>query len=554
MIMNSLIRITCFVSLFLGTANGWAQEQGPSVPELDAINPGLSPLDDPPNLETPQACVENFMLSARHSDYDRAARSLNFRLIEDLTDNEAASLAEQFYFVLKQELWIDWESLPDRADGMVDRDLLTESGPLVGEPRIGLRLGSIQVDGRGIPVRLQRVQTSDTEPVWLFSAQTVDNIESFYEVHGPGWLERRMPGWASARGWQDIAVWKWITLAVILLLAPIIGWVTVKLVGRSANKALSTDPKLLKQVSSPATAVIATALVWVTIEWLLSLPSQAARIADPLSLIAFVASVTWLAMRLISFIVDGIAKDAVRRSHEDDSTTQRRVLTQVTITRHVLMLVTALTAIGVVMIQLGVFRTFGVAMLSSAGAAAVILGIAGHAVLGNIIAGLQIALTQPFTLGDAVYIEKNWGRIEDITYTNVVVRTWDERRLVFPVRYFIDHWFENWSMTDPFLVKPIYLHVDYRADVEAIRSKFMDLLENDEDWDKENDDPDVLVTDTQDETMVVRLTCGGSTPSDAWYLHCRIREKLVAWLQQYEDGRYLPRRRVILDRHELQKA
>lgn len=552
--MNTLIRITCFTLFLLATASVRAQEQSPSVPELDAINPGLSALHDPPNLETPQACVENFMLSARDGDYTRAARSLNFRLISDLTDEVAASLAEQFYFVLKQELWIDWESLPDRADGMVDRDLLTESGPLVGEPRIGLRLGSIQVDGREVPVRLQRVQTADTEPVWLFSAQTVDNIESLYEVHGPGWLERRMPGWASARGWQDIAVWKWITLAVILVLAPIIGWVTVKLVGRSANKAMSTDPKLLKQVSSPATAVIATALVWVTIEWLLSLPSQAARIADPLSLIAFVASVTWLAMRLISFIVDGIAKDAVRRSHEDDSTTQRRILTQVTITRHVLMLVTALTAIGIVMIQLGVFRTFGVAMLSSAGAAAVILGIAGHAVLGNIIAGLQIALTQPFTLGDAVYIENNWGRIEDITYTNVVVCTWDKRRLVFPVRYFIDHWFKNWSMTDPFLVKPIYLHVDYRADVEAIRSKFMELLEGDEDWDKENDEPDVLVTDTQDETMVVRLTCGGATPSDAWSLHCRVREKLVAWLQQHEDGRYLPRRRVILDRQELQES
>lgn len=517
------------------------------VTELDEINPALVELADPPNLETPQACVENFVLAARNGDLARAARSLNFRLIADLTEASATTMAEQLFFVLNQELWIDWEALPDRADGMVDRDMLTDAGTLVGEPRSGIRLGSIAVDGRQLPIRLERVKTATTDPVWLFSAQTVENIEVLYDAHGPGWLDRHMPEWARARGWQRVTVWKWIVLGAVFVIAPLLGWFVVTFVKRSIARVFSTERQVLARFDWPIITVVTAAVIWANIEWTLSLPSQVARIADPVALIVLVGSLTWLVMRIVRFVVDSVAKDAIKRMHDDDSKTQRRILTQVTVARHVLMLVVALTAVGIVMVQLGVFRTFGIAMLSSAGAAAVILGIAGQAVLGNLIAGLQIAMTQPFTLGDAVYIEGNWGRIEDITYTYVVVHTWDKRRLVFPIKYFIDNWFENWSMTDPFLVKPIYLHVDYRADVEAIRARFMELLKEDEDWDRENDDPDVLVTDTQDETMVVRLTCGGANSSDAWYLHCRIREKLVAWLQQHEHGRYLPRRRVQLD-------
>lgn len=524
--------------------------QAQDTTQYSTVNPGLSEPDPAPNLETPQACVENFVLSSRGGEFARAALSLNFRLAGEQTEASAALAAEHLFFVLNQELWIDWESLPDRADGMVDRETLADAGPLVGEKRTGIRLGSIDVGGRQIPIRLEQIRTEPTASVWLFSAQTVENIPILFKTHGPGWLDRHMPDWAMTRGWQRVAVWKWIALGLVLVLAPLIGWLIILVIKKSVPRGVSSEDRLLtQQFEWPAIAVITTLLIWLCVEWGLSLPSQAARLTDPLALIVFVGSMAWLTMRAISFVVDRVAKDVVRKNHEDDSKTQRRILTQVTVARHVLMLAVALTAIGIVMVQLGVFRTFGVAMLSSAGAAAVILGIAGQAVLGNLIAGLQIALTQPFTLGDAVYIEGNWGRIEDITYTYVVVCTWDQRRLVFPIKHFIDHWFENWSMTDPFLVKPIYLHVDYGADVDAIRSKFHELLENDGDWDKENDDPEVLVTDTQDETMVVRLTCGGATSSEAWSLHCRVREKIVAWLQKHEDGLYLPRRRVSLNQN-----
>ena len=113
--------------------------------------------------------------------------------------------------------------------------------------------------------------------------------------------------------------------------------------------------------------------------------------------------------------------------------------------------------------------------------------------------------------------------------------------------YFISNWFENWSKTDPYLIKATYLKVDYGADVEAIRAKFLELVKNDDEWMGEPDDPQVLVTEYGDETITLRLTCGGPDPSRAWSLVCRIREQLMSWLQQAEGGRYLPRRRVVLN-------
>jgi small-conductance mechanosensitive channel len=229
----------------------------------------------------------------------------------------------------------------------------------------------------------------------------------------------------------------------------------------------------------------------------------------------------------------------------DESDEQRRMLTQVSVAKRVIRLIVIVVAIGVALLELSLFESVGIALLASAGAGGVILGLAGQTVLGNLLAGLQIAITRPFRISDSVFIEDNWGRIENVTYTYVIIRTWDHRRLIFPVRYFLEHYIENWSKTNRFLVKPIYLHVDYRLDVQTLREKFFELLRDDEDW-TETEDSYLAVTDTTEETMVVRLTCGAADPSTAWYLAIRIREHIIAWLQEYHDGRYLPRQRVQL--------
>ncbi len=445
-------------------------------------------------------------------------------------------------------MWINWDELPDRPDGVVEDALGTGQDPMAGRVRRSIRLGSIEVDGRTIPVHVNRLKPGSEPPVWLFSAHTVDNIAMLWDAHGPSWLAKQMPDWTRERGPFRIQIWQWIGLVLTTILAPMIGIV----VGKGActtivNRAAGQASELAGKLKWPIAVVITSLLVWATFTWVLGLPSAIAAVLEPLSLILFVMSVVWLVMRTITFFIDSVVKKSIRDYHDEESASRRRLLTQITVARHVLLLLLALVGVAVVLLQLDSFRSVGVTILSSAGAAAVVLGIAGHAVLGNLIAGLQIALAQPFRIGDTVYVENNWGHIEDITYVDVIVRTWDERRLIFPIRYFVNNWFENWSKTDQYLRQPIYLKVDYRADVDRIRHRFQEIVEADEDWAADRDEPEVLVTDCDEETMTIRLTCGGANPSKAWALVCRAREQLIAWLGEVEDGKYLPRRRLLLN-------
>lgn len=541
------------VVLFVLVASGisWAQDAASEpVYTQDTINPILGLTDPLPNLETPQSTVEFFLQSCDNNEFLRAAHAMNFRLMPDISEEEAGELARRLAFVISQEVWIDWEDLPDRPDGMDDNAPLNGSGPMIGQPRKSIPIGTIKLNDRDATIRVQRVTTGgDGEmPRWLISPFTIENIDAMYEAHGPGWLDERMPEWARMRGWGGVMVWQIITMGCALVLAPVLAWGSTRILGWLVQRSPIPTLGLYDALHWPVTFFLATIMVSIVFGAGLSLPGNVATIVDPVVLLLVAATGAWIAMRTMNFIVEKIAKQAVRRSHDGNEEAQQSILTSITILRHVLVLVIAAVALGIVLSQLSSFRSIGVALLSSAGAVALIVGIAGHAVLGNLIAGLQIAFTQPFTLGDSVYIEGNYGTIEDITYTYVIVRTWDYRRLVLPIRYFVENWFENWSLRDAFLSKPIYLHVDYIASIDAIRDKFLEFVKSDDDWAQDRDDPSVLVYETKEESLVVRLTCAAKDPSTAWSLHCRLREQMVGWLQEVEGGRWLPRQRIDISR------
>ncbi len=515
---------------------------------LRELNPSLPDLDDQPNLATPQACVENFLLSARAEEWGRAARSLNFGLVGEVSEAEAERLARRFFFVLNQELWVDWSLLPDRRDGVNEGSMMGTNAPMAGQPRRSIALGEIGLEDRAVPIRLQRVIAGDTQPRWVFSAQTVANIDELYARHGPSPVAERLPGWARERWWGRLQVWQWLALGALLVAAPLAGLVvSTTILPWIARRVPGRASQLVDHLEWPVGVLTTLALATAALEGLLALPAAVGGLASLIVTVGLVAAGGWTIARSAHFAIEFVAKDAIRWRTDADSNSRRRVLTQLTVVRHVVIIGVACVAVAVVLIEYNVFRTVGIALLTSAGAAAVVLGIAGHTVLGNLIAGLQIALTRPFRVDDTVFIEGNWGRIEDITYTYVIVNTWDERRLVLPIQYFVRNPFENWARNDRFLMKPIYLRVDFRADVERIRKRFMELIESDDNWAGERDDPTVLVTDSDDETVLVRLTAGGESSSAAWRLSCRTRERLIAWLRDVEDGAWLPRRRVMLN-------
>jgi small-conductance mechanosensitive channel len=244
-------------------------------------------------------------------------------------------------------------------------------------------------------------------------------------------------------------------------------------------------------------------------------------------------------------VVDAAAALVLREHRLDvrDNLQARAIHTQVLVLKKV-----AVTAIGIFTLasMLMVFesvRQFGASILASAGIAGIIIGFAAQRSIATLLAGFQIALTQPIRVDDVVIVENEWGRIEDITLTYVVVRIWDLRRLVLPISYFLEQPFQNWTRASADILATVFLHVDYTAPLDAIREELTRILRASACWDGK---VNVLqVTEAREHTLEIRALASAADASLAWDLRCEVREKLVAFLQQHHPDS-LPRMRASL--------
>jgi small-conductance mechanosensitive channel len=186
-------------------------------------------------------------------------------------------------------------------------------------------------------------------------------------------------------------------------------------------------------------------------------------------------------------------------------------------------------------------RQFGASILASAGVAGIVVGLAAQRSIATLLAGFQIALTQPIRVDDVVIVENEWGRIEDITLTYVVVQIWDQRRLIVPMTHFIERPFQNWTRSSSDILCTVTLHLDYSAPVTAMRAELTRILQQSRYWDGR---VNVLqVTDTREHTVEVRALASAADASLAWDLRCEIREKLVGFIQRAHPDS-LPRSRT----------
>jgi small-conductance mechanosensitive channel len=206
------------------------------------------------------------------------------------------------------------------------------------------------------------------------------------------------------------------------------------------------------------------------------------------------------------------------------------------------MLTVIVAVIGVAMVLLlhPTFRVLGTGILASAGFAGIVIGIAAQQPVRNLLAGIQIAITQPFRVDDVVIVEGEWGQIEEITLTYVVVRIWDLRRLVLPIGYFLEKPFQNWTRTSSSILGTAFLHLDYSAPIEELRTKLTEIAEASPLWDRR---VCVLqVTELKERTMELRALVSASNAGRAWDLRCEVREKLITFLKE-EHPDALPRMR-----------
>jgi small-conductance mechanosensitive channel len=257
------------------------------------------------------------------------------------------------------------------------------------------------------------------------------------------------------------------------------------------------------------------------------------------TLLAIVAAATWLAVSALYGV-----RDAILLRHPIDASDNlraRRVMTQTTVLMRTLAGLVILLGVSTALMTFPDVRQVGASLLASAGLAGLVVGFAAKPVLGNVIAGMQIALVQPVRIDDVVIIEGEWGRIEEITGTYVVVRIWDQRRLIVPLQWFIEHPFQNWTRHSAEILGTVFLWTDYRLPVEALRGELERLCRAAPEWDGR---VCVLqVTDASERAMQVRALVSSADSSLNWSLRCRVREGLIAFLQR-EHPEALPRLRA----------
>lgn len=241
-----------------------------------------------------------------------------------------------------------------------------------------------------------------------------------------------------------------------------------------------------------------------------------------------IASFTIVAIRLIYFFQD-VLNQRFNISHADNLK-QRQVITQVIFVRKIVIFLITMIGLSLFLLQFEGVRKYGATFLTSAGVAGIIIGLAAQKTIGNLLAGIQIAFTQPIKIGDAVFVEKEWGWIEEINLTYVVVKIWDQRRLVLPITYFTEQTFQNWTRNSADIIGSVFLFTDYTIPIDELRKEFESILANTDLWNK---NVQVLqVTDCTEKTMQIRMLMSAKDSPTAWDLRCFVREKMLVFIQE----------------------
>jgi small-conductance mechanosensitive channel len=208
-------------------------------------------------------------------------------------------------------------------------------------------------------------------------------------------------------------------------------------------------------------------------------------------------------------------------------------------------IVIAIIALAIILMSFEQIRQLGTAILASAGVLGIVIGFAAQRTISTLLAGLQIAITQPFRIDDVVIVEGEWGRIEEIALTYVVVRIWDLRRLVLPISYFLEKPFENWTRESADILGTVYMYADYTIPVQEVKKELLRILKESDFWDGKV--WNLQVTDMTEHTVQLRALMSAQDASAAWNLRCEVREKLLNFVQSRHPNA-LPKIRTELNR------
>ena len=332
-------------------------------------------------------------------------------------------------------------------------------------------------------------------------------------------------------------------VALAAVVAVVCHYLLVAILSRLAKRSHSPlDELVIKHLRRPVLWIMVVVAVRLTIDPA-DLSEGLANLAKTVFGMLLTVLVSWLIVKATYVLSDAVGLRF--RVDVKDNLRARKIHTQLRVLRRLIIIVVVIIAVASVLMMFPKVRQLGGAILASAGIIGIVVGLAAQKTIGTFIAGLQIAFTQPIRLDDVVIVEGEWGRIEEITLTYVVVKIWDLRRLIIPITYFIENPFQNWTRVSADILGTVFIYVDHTVPVDAVRAELQRILEGSEWWDRK---VCVLqVTNTSERTVELRALMSAEDASVAWTLRCHVREKLVAFVRE-KYPQALPRLRAELDR------
>jgi len=342
--------------------------------------------------------------------------------------------------------------------------------------------------------------------------------------------------------WMPDIAHPWTRFALIVIIALVAAGLSRRLMQFLLRRFALRHPmgaSIVARANAPLEAILPLALLLVAFRGAPDQPARLIGFAEHLIGLGLVATCTWFIVRCV-----GALEATVSRFNPidlEDNLHARRLQTQVRVLSRTAMVVTVVLGIGVALMTFPGVRQFGASLLASAGLAGLAVGLAAKPVLGNLIAGIQIALTQPIRIDDVVIVEGEWGRVEEITSTYIVVKIWDERRLIVPLQYFIEQPFQNWTRTSSQILGTVMLWFDFGMPLEPVRAELERLCKSAPEWDGR---VCVLqVVDSNDKAMQLRALMSSTDSGKSFDLRCKVREGLIAFVRR-EFPAYLPRFRA----------
>ncbi len=489
------------------------------LPTAWALNTGLG---DPPFMvdrQTPYATAKGFSDAVHRGDYELAAHYLDLDFLP-ATEQKAqgVTLARRLKFVLDHKLPLHVSLASKEPQGDANGARFDQIGTVeVGEQVYPIRLASVPVTGGR---------------VWVFSETTVRSIEPMYAAYGPGFLGENVPAFLFARPVLGLEPWQWLGLVaavgVALILCVLLERGSLYVAARLAKwTRITWDDALVSAGRGPLKLLYFSLVLALGTVWLLLTPTAqyvVRRVCNTLVIVA----VAWAVLRFLRVTAQYVHETVTQDGR--DATRARGLRTQLTVLRHVFETATYVIAAALLLMQFETVRNVGVSLLASAGIAGLLIGLAAQKSISSLLAGIQLSITQPIRIGDQVVVENEFGTVEEITLTYVVVKVWDERRLVVPISQFLDKSFQNWSKGGKSMLGPVRLLVDFTTDMEALRAELRRILENEGKalWDGKV--ATVVVEEVLDRTLQVRVLLS-ATPANLFDLRALVRERLMAYLR-----------------------